>query len=814
MSNSFPSQARVVIVGGGIIGTSIAYHLAELGITDVVVVERGELTCGTTWHAAGLVPQLRKSNVMTQLSKYAAKLYSELGEMTGQDTGFRRNGFLHVATNQDRLIDLRRMASMGKRFGVDVEICSPERVKQLYPLINTSDVIGGVYIDSDGQTNPVDTTMALAAGARKKGVRFLQKVSVEGFQIEAGTVKAVETHQGTIRCEIAVNCAGIWSRKIGQMAGVNIPVYAAEHMYVTTKELSGIPRDLPVLRDPDGYFYAKEDAGKLLIGSFEPVAKPLPIHKLPKNSEFLELPEDWEHFELPMTKALHRIPILETAEIRHFMNGPESFTPDNRYILGESAEVKNYFVATGFNSQGILCGAGVGLAMAEWIAEGAPTMDLAEVDVKRFAKFQSNRRYLQHRTVESMGLLYKNPYPFKQVETARAARQSPLHENLARRGACFGELAGWERANWFATDSAISPEYTYGYSRQKWFDYWEAEHIAVRNDVGIFDLSGFAKYMVVGPDALHVLQRVCANDVDVPIGRVVYTAMLNRMGGIESDLTATRLSANEFFVVTAASSQQRDFSWIKREIAANEVAWITDVTSAYAVLSVMGPKSRDLLKRLSSTDFSDGTFPFGTMQNIEIGYANAFAVRMTFVGELGWELYVPTEFASPLYEELMLAGQDLGVRSVGFHALDSLRSEKGYRHWGDDLTPGDTPYEAGLGFAVKLQKETNFIGKEALVKQKADGVKRRLVYFKLEKSNQLLFGGEPILYGGEVVGHLSSVSYGYTVGGAIGMGYVERPLDQVKLMINTQGFSLEIAAVPFLATATLKPFYDPDGERI
>ena len=814
MASSLPSHARVVIIGGGIMGTSIAYHLAELGISDVVVVERGEMTCGTTWHAAGLVPQLRKSHVMTQLSKYAAQLYSELGKKTGHETGFRRNGLLHVATNEDRLIDLHRMVSLGKRFDVDVEICSPERLKKLYPLLNISDVIGGVYIDSDGQTNPVDTTMSLAAGARAKGVKFVSRVSVTGSQTNAGVVTAVETDHGAISCETVVNCAGIWSRHVGAMAGVNIPVYAAEHMYVTTKEMAEVPRDLPILRDPDGYIYVKEDAGKLLIGSFEPVAKPLPVHKLPANSEFLELPEDWDHFELPMTNALHRIPALESAEIRHFMNGPESFTPDNRYILGESAEVKNYFVATGFNSQGILCAAGAGLAMAEWIAEGAPTMDLAEVDVQRFAPFQTNRRYLQHRTVESMGLLYKNPYPFKQVESARAVRQSPLHENLARRGACFGELSGWERGNWFATDGRNKSEYTYGYNRQEWFDFWEEEHQAVRNDVGVFDLSGFAKYMVVGADALSLMQRVCANDIDVPIGKVVYTAILNQRGGIEGDLTVTRMSGSEFFVVTAAASQQRDFIWFKKAIDKNEAVWITDVTSGYAVMSVMGPKSRDLLERLSPTNFSNEAFPFGTMQAIEIGYAKAIAVRMTFVGELGWELYVPTEFAAPLYEELMRTGEDLAVRAAGFHALDSLRSEKGYRHWGDDLTPGDTPYEAGLGFAVKLNKPTNFIGKEALIKQKSGETKRRLVHFKLDDPTQLLLGGEPILFEGKIVGHLTSVSYGYTVGAAIGMGYVECPLPNVKSMIEVGGFELEIAAIRFSASASLKAFYDPTNERI
>ncbi|MCB0031928.1 MAG: GcvT family protein [Anaerolineales bacterium] len=810
---AFQNQARIVIIGGGVIGTSIAYHLAELNINDVVLVERGDLTCGTTWHAAGLVPQLRKSNVMTQLSKYAADLYSRLGDLTSQPTGFRRNGFVHVATNEDRLLDLRRMASIGKNFDVEVEICSPDRLKKLWPLLNIDDVIGGVYVPQDGQTNPVDTTMALAAGARKAGIRFLTGTTVVGIDVQNGRVAAVRTDKGNISCDVVVNCAGVWSRHVGHMAGVEVPVYAAEHMYVTTEEILGLPSDLPILRDPDSYIYVKEEAGKLLIGSFEPVAKPLPISTLPANSQFLELPEDWDHFELPMRGALHRIPVLENCGIRHFMNGPESFTPDNRYILGEAPEVANFFVATGFNSQGILCGAGAGKAMAEWISEGAPTMDLSEVDIQRFSPFQSNRRYLQHRTVESMGLLYKNPYPFKQVETARPARQSPLHHALERRGAVFGELCGWERANWFAT-AGHAPHYELGYKRTGWHDCWEAEHRAAREAVAIFDLSGFAKFRITGRDALAVLERICANRIDVPAGRTVYTAILNSRGGIESDLTVTRLDPTDFLVVSAAGSQQKDFHWIRRAIKPEEHAWITDITSAYSVLSVMGPQARALLERVSPADFSNEAFPFATMQTVDIGYARAWAVRLTFVGELGWEIYVPTEFAVPLYETLMIEGADLGVRPAGFHALDSLRCEKGYRHWGDDITPGDTPYEAGLGFAVALDKETPFTGQEALRRQKVEGVRRHLMHFRLTAGEQLLYGGEPIIFAGQCVGYLTSVSYGFTVGAAVGMGYVNRSLPEIREMLAREdGFGLEIAATLFAAEASLRPYYDPLGVR-
>ncbi|MFP6756440.1 MAG: FAD-dependent oxidoreductase, partial [Alphaproteobacteria bacterium] len=708
MTEPFPTQSQVVIVGGGIIGCSIAYHLAKLGWKDVVLLERGELTCGTTWHAAGLVTQLRATHTMTELCRYGPLLFASLKDETGQDTGFKQNGSLQVARTPERLTEIARMISLGKIFGVEASMVDPAEAKSLYLLLDENKVLGGGFIPGDGQTNPVDTTMALAKGARLGGVRIIERVSVTGFKITDGAVTAVETDLGSITCETVANCAGIWARDVGDMAGVNVPLYAAEHMYVTTEADPAIPPDLPVLRDTDGYVYVKEDAGKLLVGAFEPNAKPLPLDALPEKFEFSELQEDWNQFELPMARAMEMIPMLQKVGIRHFMNGPESFTPDNRFIVGEAPELKNFFVGAGFNSQGILSSAGVGRALAEWIVEGQATMDLSEIDIARFQRFQVNRRYLHDRTRESLGLLYAMHWPHRQVETARPVRETPLHSRLVQHNACFGEAAGWERANWYAPKGAKT-EYQYSYGRQNWFDFVGDEHKAVREDVGMFDLSSFGKAVIQGHKAESHLQRICAADVAVPVGKVVYTQVLNQRGGIEADLTVTRLAADKYLVVTSAVSQARDFSWIRRQIHDDTLVTMEDVTSAYGVLSVMGPNSRPLLSRLSDADFSNDSFPFGTCQEIEIGYAKAYALRITYVGELGWELYLPTEFTGPVFDLLITEGAELGLRLAGYHALDSLRSEKGYRHWGHDISPADTPLEAGLGFAVSFKKNSDFI---------------------------------------------------------------------------------------------------------
>lgn len=813
METKVPTQSQVVIVGGGIIGCSIAFHLTKLGWRDVTVLERGTLTCGTTWHAAGLVMQLRASEALTKLSCYGADLYDSLEAETGQPTGFKRSGSLPIALTEERFTEIKRMASLGKLYGVDAEIITPSEVKSLYPLIDESKLVGGVYIPSDGQTNPIDTTMALAKGARMGGAKIIEGVSVTGFDTKGGRIRSVETDQGTIACDHAVICAGIWSRPLGKLAGVTIPSYPAEHLYVVTDPIEGLGAKTPVLRHADGTVYIKEDAGKMLIGCFEPNAKPLPLENLPARFEFGELPEDWDQFAVPMQNAIDIVPALENAGIRQFMNGPESFTPDNKFIVGETPEVRNLFVATGFNSQGILSGAGAGKAISEWIVEGVPTMDLSEIDIARFHRFQLNRRYLHDRTTESLGLLYAMHWPHRQVETARPVRKVPLYHRLKGLNACFGEAAGWERANWFAPPG-VKPEYEYSYGRQNWFEPVRQECAAVRNDVGILDMSSFAKYLVQGRDAERALQYICANDVAVPVGKVVYTAFLNDAGGFESDLTVTRMSETEYLVVTAAASQNRDLAWIRRNIGDTFNAVATDVTSGMAVLSVMGPKARILMQRVSPNDFSNDAFPFGTAQEIEIGYAVATALRVTFVGELGWELYVPTEFVEAVYDTLLEAGQDLGVKPAGYHALDSLRLEKGYRHWGHDIGPTETPLEAGLGFAVSLSKADDFKGRSAIERQKQAGIKRRLVHLKLQDEQPILLHDEAIFRNGKIVGQVTSGGFGYTADRSVGLGYVAMPDGFDRSFVETGDYEIEIAGEMVAAEASLKPFYDPTGSRI
>lgn len=813
MSADLPSQAEIVIIGGGAIGCSIAYHLTKLGHKDVLLLERGTLTCGTSWHAAGLVMQLRATHTMTELCRYSADLYEKLEAETGQATGFRRSGSLPVARTEGRFTEIKRLASLGRYFNVPVDILTPRQVAEHYPLLDTKRIVGGLFIPGDGQTNPIDTTMALAKGARMRGARIVEKTKVIGLEAENGAVKKVKTEHGDVLCDKIVLCGGLWSRDLAATIGVNVPLYAAEHMYVTTAPMDGVRPSLPVIRDTDGYVYIKEDAGKLLVGAFEPVSKPLPVENLPAQFEFGELPEDWDHFALPMSKAIELVPALENAQIRHFLNGPESFTPDNKFIMGEAPEVRNFFVAAGFNSQGILSAAGVGRAMADWISSGAPQMDLSEVDIARFARFQVNRRYLKERISESLGLLYAMHWPHRQVESARPVRQTALHERLKARNACFGETAGWERANWYAP-AGMSPAYEYSYGRQNWFEHVGAEHKAVRERVGLFDLSSFAKFQIEGPDAERELQRLCANNVAVPLGKIVYTQMLNARGGIQADITVSRLAEDRFWIVTAAANQVRDLTWIRRNIDRAARVTVTDVTSGHGVLSIMGPNARQLLQRLSPNDFSNEAFPFGTLQQIEIGYGMALAFRVTYVGELGWELYIPTEFIGPIFDLLEDEGRDLGLRLAGYHALDSLRSEKGYRHWGHDISPADTPYEAGIGFAVDLKRKGDFIGRAALEAQRSKPLTRRLVHFRMRDPEPILFHDEPVHRDGRIVGRLTSGSYGYSVGSAVGMGYLECADGVTADFVGQGSYEIEIAAERFPAFASLQPFYDPKSLRI
>jgi len=809
-----PNQASVVIVGGGIIGCSLAYHLTLRGCRDVVLLERKQLTCGTTWHAAGLVGQLRATYNLTRLAQYTTNLYASLEQETGQATGFRQTGSVAIATHQARFEELKRGASMAKCFGLEVQTLTPSEIASMWPGVTVSDVVGGVYLPKDGRTNPIDTTQALAKGAKSRGARIFENCAAQEILVENGKAVGVRTEFGTIRADMVVNCAGMWAHELGAKAGTTVPLHAAEHFYIVTEPMEGLHSNLPVLRDPDGCAYFKEDAGKLLVGWFEPVAKPWGMKGIPETFSFESLPDDLEHIEPLLAAAMHRTPALEKTGINLFFNGPESFTPDDRYLLGETPEVRNLFVAAGFNSIGIQSAGGAGKVLADWMLDGHPPMDLWDVDIRRVMPFQRNRSYLRDRTVESLGLLYAMHWPFRQPETARGVRRSILHDRLAAHGACFGETAGWERPNWYAP-AGVKAEYEYSYGRQNWFDYSAAEHQAVRNAVGIFDQSSFAKFVVQGPDAEAVLNRISANNMSVPVGKVVYTQWLNARGGIEADLTVTREALDRYLVVTAAATQTRDFSWLQRNIPADARAMAIDVSSSMAVLGVMGPRSRDLLSQLTDADMSPAAFPFGTSQIIDLGYARVRASRITYVGELGWELYIPTECAPGVFDALMQAAPSVGGRLAGYHALNSLRMEKGYRHWGHDISDEDTPLQSGLGFAVAMKKPGGFIGLAALEAQKEAGLTRRLVQFALDDATPLLYHNEPIWRDGAIVGRISSGMFGHHLGKSLGMGYVECQTQGEATEAILQGrYEIEVAGVRYSAQPSLAPWYDASSARI
>ncbi|MEZ5802935.1 MAG: FAD-dependent oxidoreductase [Rhizobiaceae bacterium] len=811
--SALPPKARAVIIGGGVSGCSVAYHLAKLGWTDVVLLERKQLTCGTTWHAAGLIGQLRASQNMTRLAKYSADLYVKLEAETGVSTGMRQVGSISVALTKERKHELYRQASLARAFDVDVREISPQEVKEMYPHLNVSDVVGAVHLPLDGQCDPANIAMALAKGARQRGAKIVEGVKVSAVHTRNGRVSGVswdkDGEQGTIDTDIVVNCAGMWAREFALQNGVTIPSHACEHFYLITEPIPGLSR-LPVLRVPDECAYYKEDAGKMMLGAFEPRAKPWGMAGIPESFCFDQLPEDMEHFEPILEMGVNRMPMLATAGIHTFFNGPESFTPDDRYYLGEAPEVGGYWMATGYNSIGIVSSGGAGMALARWMNDGEPPFDLWEVDIRRAQPFQKNRRYLKERVTETLGLLYADHFPYRQVATARGVRRSPLHEHLKARGAVFGEVAGWERANWFAREGQ-EREYRYSWWRQNWFDNQREEHLAVRNDVGLFDMTSFGKIRVEGRDALRFLQRLCANDLDVEPGRIVYTQMLNGRGGIESDLTVTRLSDTAFFLVVPGATLQRDLAWLRRHLT-DEFVVITDVTAGEAVLCLMGPKSRDLIQKVSPNDFSNDANPFGTFQEIEIGMGLARVHRVTYVGELGWELYVSTDQAAHVFEAIEEAGANFGLKLCGLHALDSCRIEKAFRHFGHDITDEDHVLEAGLGFAVKTAKG-DFIGRDAVLKKREAGLSRRLVQFRLKEPEPLLFHNEAIVRDGRIVGTITSGNYGHHLSGAIGLGYVPCTGESEADVLGSS-YEIEIAGERFSAEASLKPLYDPKTVRV
>ncbi|MFN8829968.1 MAG: FAD-dependent oxidoreductase [Labrys sp. (in: a-proteobacteria)] len=812
MSKTLPSHARVVVIGGGVVGASIAYHLTKLGWSDVVLLERKRLTSGTTWHAAGLVGQLRATMNLTKLAQYTTNLYAGLEAETGQATGFLQRGSISVATTPGRHEELLRGMSMARTFGLEVQDLTPSEIKAKWPLLNVSDLVGGVFLPNDGQTNPIDTTMALIKGATMRGAKVFENIAVTGLITERGRAAGVTTADGDIRAEHVVIAAGMWSRGFGRRHGVDIPNQANEHFYIVTEPFEGLTPDLPVLRDPDNCAYYKEDAGKLLLGAFEPNAKPWAVDGIPDDFEFGELPDDFEHFAPILEAAMKRLPALERVGIRKFFNGPESFTPDVRYMLGETPEMERLFVATGFNSIGIQSAGGAGKVLAEWIVGGHPPIDIADVDIRRLQPFQNTRAYLTERVTESLGLLYAMHWPYRQYETSRNARLSPLHERLKASGACFGEAAGWERANWFAPPG-VEPVYEYSYGRQNWFDHSGAEHRAVRETVGMFDMTSFGKFLVQGRDAEKALQWICANNMAVEPGRIVYTQWLNDRAGIEADLTVTRLTETSYLVVTAGGTARRDFHWLTKNIPDTLHAFATDVSSGMAVLSVMGPNSRALLEDVSGADLSNAAHPFGVSKEIEIGYARVRASRVTYVGELGWELYVATEFACGVFDRIVAAGPRHGLKLAGLHALDSLRIEKAYRHWGHDIGDEDTPLDSGLMFAVKFDKG-DFLGREALLRQREAGSDRRLVQFLLEDPMPLLYHDEPVWRDGVMVGRTTSGAYGHVLGGAVGLGYIRSGAVPMAEFVSSGRFEIEVAGNRIGARASLAPMWDPKGLRI
>ena len=772
---TLPTHAEIIIVGGGIAGCSTAYHLAKAGKTDVLLLEQGKLTSGTTWHAAGLIGQMRPNRNMTAMSKYGIELYAALEAETGLATGWKQCGSVNVASTPERMQVLRKQAAMAHSFGVECHLISPQEAGERYPVMRTDDLQGAIWLPGDGKANPADLCMSLAKGARNRGVRMQEGIEVTGVIVENGRVKGVRTTQGEVRCEVLVNCAGQWARQFGLLAGVNVPLYPAEHFYIVTGKIEGVHPMLPVMRDPDGFIYYKEEVGGLLMGGFEPVAKPWRVDPIPADFQFQLLGEDWDQFEPLMKNAIHRTPCLETAEIKMLLNGPESFTPDGNFILGEAPELRNYFVCAGFNSSGIANSGGAGRLMAEWIVGGEPSTDLWDVDIRRFGPFTGNRRALAERTAETLGLHYAMRWPRQELETVRPLRTSPLYDLLAAKGAEFGSRNGWERANYFKASAATArPDHTLG--RPGWLPWMIEEQHATRETVALYDQSSFSKLLLAGRDALAVLQRLCAKNMDVPVNRMVYTALLNERGGFESDVTVIRQQPNamgeRYLIVTGSAQTVRDFDWIARQIQPREHAILTDISPLYSVLSLMGPNAQTLLARLCPDDLSATGLKFSWTRLIDLGHARVRAARMSYVGGPGYELYVPVEMTRHVYLALQDAGRDLGLRDAGYYALDALRIERGRRAWGAELGPDETPFEAGMMAAVDLDKPGGFIGRDALLARQGQPLRKKLVTLVVASPEPYLWGGESIWVNGQAAGEISSAGWSPAAGACMALGYV------------------------------------------
>jgi sarcosine dehydrogenase len=815
MSTNFPQQADVVIIGGGVIGCSTAYHLADLGWKNIVLLERRQLTSGSTFHAAGLVGQLRSSANITQLLKHSVKLYDTLEAETGQATGWRANGGLRLACNQERWTEVKRQATSAHSFGLDMELLSPSEAKKLWPIMEESDLVGAAFLPTDGQVNPSDLTQALATGSRQKGVRIVEGCEVQEIMHDARGVQAVVTDGGTIKTPVVVNCGGIWAQKIGAMVNACVPVQACQHQYLVTEPIEGLPKNLPTLRDPDRLIYFKEEVGGLVMGGYElnPIA--WGQQGIPKDFFFQLLDADWDHFESLMTEALQRVPALEHAGIRKLYNGPEAFTPDGKFILGEAPQCRGFFVGAGFNAYGIAAAGGAGKALAEWIDAGEPTFDLWPVDIRRFGSHHRDTRWVRKRTLEAYAKHYTMAWPHEENQSCRPTKTSPLYNALLEAGACFGSKFGWERPNWFAPPG-IKAEDQYTYGHQNWFEAVGQEHRNTREKVTLFDESSFGKIRVEGIDASKALSWVCANDIDKKPGTLTYTQCLNLRGTIEADLTVARLEENVFYLVTGTAYLNHDLHWLKHHLQDAFDVQIRDVTSANAVIGIMGPRARQVLQPLTDDDLSHEHFAFGQCRKIMLAGADVLAMRVTFVGELGWELHIPSESALSVYRALIQSGQRCELSHAGYRAIESCRLEKGYRVWGKDVTPDDTPLEAGLGWATKLKTAKPFLGRQALEKQRQQGVTRRLALFKVSQPDCVLLGRETIYRNGEQVGYLSSGGYGYTMGCPLGLGYINHPQGQsvTAAYVRDGSYQLEIAGQLVDTQVSFKAWLDPQGDKV
>jgi 4-methylaminobutanoate oxidase (formaldehyde-forming) len=810
---NLPTHAQFVVIGGGIIGCSTAYHLARDHKADVILLEQNRLTSGSTWHAAGLVGQLRSSASITQVLKYSVDLYKKLDAETGLDTGWKMTGCLRLATNENRWTEYKRLATTAQSFGMEMHLVSPAEVKKMWPLMDVSDLVGASWLPTDGQASPSDIAQSLAKGARMHGAKIVEGCRVEGFDIVEGRVKAIRTNLGTISCETVINCGGQWARQIGAMAGVSVPLQPVKHQYIITEKLEGLSSDAATLRDPDRRTYFKEEVGGLVFGGYEPDPIPWTTGDVPGDFEFQLFEDDWDHFEQHMAQALARVPALETTGIKKMINGPESFTPDGNFILGAAPECKNFYVGAGFNAFGIASGGGAGWVLAQWAAAGEAPMDLWVVDIRRFSDLHKDRQWTCDRTLEAYGKHYTIGFPHEEYASGRPRIVSPLYDRLKKLDASFGSKLGWERPNWFAPQGMEAKD-IYSMGRQNWFKPVGEEHKAVREAAGVFDQSSFAKYELKGKHAVEALSWISANNVAREPGRLTYTQMLNTRGGIECDLTVARLAEDHFYIVTGTGFRTHDFAWIADHIKPGLDARLTDVTEEWGTLSLMGPASRDILAKVTKTDVSNEAFPFGHVCEIEIAGHELRALRVTYVGELGWELHIPINHIGDVFDALMEAGAPLGIAPTGYRALESLRLEKGYRAWGSDITPNDTPFHAGLGWAVKLKSNQDFIGRAACEKVSSAPLVKMLVGLTTEREDVVLVGRETILRNGEFAGYLTSGGYGYTIGKPIGFGYIRNAAGVTADYVRTGTYELVVAKDVVKAHVHLEPLYDPSNARV